>query len=95
MLVPGDEGATRLVNRILLVVTLVIAVPLLLVGIGLIIAGFVVDDSVATGEGFPLRLFLFVVGGGCIVAALATIVFKVALMYLLKFLTKGSVNGGQ
>ncbi|MCO6509612.1 MAG: hypothetical protein J5I65_02365 [Aridibacter famidurans] len=93
MLVPGDEGTTRLVNRILLVVTLVVAVPLLLLGIGLIIAGFVVGDAAATADGFPLRIVFFVMGGGFVVAAVATIVFKVALMYLLNYLTKGSVGG--
>lgn len=89
MLAPGDEGRTRLARIIMIVVTLMVAVPFLLIGIGFIVGGFLVDDSAATADGFPLRIFFFVMGGGFIVAAAGTVALKVVVMYFLKYLTKG------
>ncbi|HUF05434.1 MAG TPA: hypothetical protein VMM38_14830 [Aridibacter sp.] len=89
MLAPGDEGRTRMARIILIVVTLMIAVPFLLIGIGFIVAGFLTDDSIATSDGFPLRIFFFVLGGGFVVAAAATVALKVALMYVFRYLSKG------
>lgn len=85
----GDETANRVVRIVLFVTTLVIAVPLLLAGIGFIVGGFLMDNSTATADGFPLRIFFFAIGGGFIVASAATVALKVALMYVIKYLSKG------
>lgn len=53
--------------------------PFLVVGVGLIVAGFLVDPSALTDDGFSLRTFLFLMGGGF----LAVTLFIMVVLLLL------------
>ena len=41
--------------------------PFLAVSVGLIVAGFLVDPSISTDDGFPLKYLLFILGGSFLV----------------------------
>jgi len=89
MLAPGDEGRTKFGKILTIVITLVIAVPFFLLGIGFIVAGFLADPTAVTDDGFSLRFFFFIMGAGFLAGGAFTIALMGGLLFFFRFLTKG------
>lgn len=89
MLAPGSEGRMKLGKIIAIAVTVVVAVPFLLVGLGFIIAGFTAEPTAVTDDGFSLNLFFFIMGGVFLLVAVGTVPILILILWLFRYLSKG------
>lgn len=89
MLAQGEEGRARFGKILTIVITLMVSVPLLLVGVGFVVAGFLADPAALTDDGFSLRMFFFLMGGGFLAGAAFTLVLMGGLLFFFRFLAKG------
>lgn len=89
MLAAGDEGRLKLGKIIIIVTSLVVVVPLLLVSIGFIIAGFLADPTALTDDGFSLRMFFFIMGAAFFAGTIGTVALMGGILFIFRLLTKG------
>lgn len=95
MLLPGDQNRLKLGKWLGIIITIVVAVPFLLIGIGFIVGGLLVDPNEMTSDGFKVQYFLFGMGGLFIVLTFSSIPFVVGFVWVFKYLQKGLVQKEQ
>lgn len=89
MLTAGDGGRLKIGKIIAIVVTLMVAIPFVVVGIGFIIAGATADPSAVTDDGFSLSIFFYIMGGVFLAVAASSIPILVVILWVFSYFAKG------